>query len=213
MNGSDTVSVSETDTGYLFDGPGTEDALIFYPGAKVDEKAYSEMMTKLADEGIDCFLISMPFHMAFLGKNKADDVIDEYTKNGYKHWYIAGHSLGGAMAGEYAASKGDRIDGVVMLAAYAIGKLKPDMKTMTVIATNDHVINMQDYEDNKKNLPESAKEIVIQGGNHSQFGDYGDQRGDGQATISRDEQIEQVCEAVVRMVSPQFDTGTDLQDE
>ena len=213
MNGSDTVKVTEIDTGYLFDGPGSKDAFIFYPGAKVDEKAYAELMTKIADQGVDCFLVAMPFHMAFMGKTKADDIIDEYAEKGYEHWYIGGHSLGGAMAGIYASERGDKLDGLVMLASYSTGKLDPGMKVMTVLATNDHIINMQDYEDNKKNLPESAQEITIQGGNHSQFGDYGDQRGDGQATISRDEQMEEVSEAVVRMISPQFELPSDVQDE
>ncbi len=214
MESTDTVSVSEISKGYYFDGPGTEDALVFYPGAKVDEKAYSELMMSLADDGIDCFLISMPFHMAFLGKNIAGDVIDEYSKTGYKHWYICGHSLGGAIAANYAAEKENgAIDGIVMLAAYATEKLPEKLKVMTVIATNDHVINMEEYEKNRKNLPADSQEIVIQGGNHSRFGDYGEQAGDGEATISRDEQIKQVCESIVRLVQPDYAHSMILQEE
>lgn len=213
MNSTDTVSVSEIDDGYLFDGPGTENAFIFYPGAKVDEKAYAELMMRLADEGTDCFLISMPLHMAILGKRKADNVIEAYSGNGYKHWYIGGHSLGGAVAAIYAAENSDKLDGVVMLAAYSTKKLDQNLKAMTMIATNDHVINTQDYEENKKNLPPDATEVVIQGGNHSQFGDYGDQRGDGEATITRDDQIKQVCEAILHMLPHQQDIQTDLHEE
>jgi len=39
LRSGEAVSVSETDTGWYFDGAGTEAALIFYPGAKVEATA------------------------------------------------------------------------------------------------------------------------------------------------------------------------------
>jgi hypothetical protein len=47
-----TVSVHRTDSAYLFDGPGDDCALIFYPGAKVEEKAYDPLMYRIADSGM-----------------------------------------------------------------------------------------------------------------------------------------------------------------
>ena len=41
---SDTVQVKDFDHGIFFDGPGITDALIFYPGAKVDTAAYASLM-------------------------------------------------------------------------------------------------------------------------------------------------------------------------
>ena len=46
--GNSKVSISNEDYGYFIDGPGTESALIFYPGAKVDEKAYGPLMSQIA---------------------------------------------------------------------------------------------------------------------------------------------------------------------
>ena len=37
-------------------------------------------------------------------------------------------------------------------------------------------------------IPENAKFVAIEGGNHAQFGSYGAQKGDGDATISENEQ-------------------------
>lgn len=42
--------------------------------------------------------------------------------------------------------------------------------------------------DNGGNLGEDARELVIPGGNHAQFGSYGPQDGDGEASLSPDEQ-------------------------
>ncbi len=198
LESTDTVKVSEIDQGYLFDGPGTRAALAFYPGAKVDEKAYAQLMSIIADSGVDCFLIKMPFHMAFLARNKADSVIDEYS---YEKWYVGGHSLGGAMAGIYVASHPDKVRGAVMLAAYTIDKISDPLSVLAITATNDKVMNWDDYNENHPNFPTDTTDVSIEGGNHSQFGDYGLQKGDGEATMSQDDQMEQVRAAVEEFVN------------
>ena len=40
----------------------------------------------------------------------------------------------------------------------------------------------------RANLPESTIEVVIDGGNHAQFGSYGTQKGDGEAAVTREAQ-------------------------
>ena len=59
----DSVSVTEMPEGLYLDGPGNETALIFYPGAKVEYTAYLPLLSELADQGIDCFLIKMPCNL------------------------------------------------------------------------------------------------------------------------------------------------------
>ena len=66
LQGSDTVQVKAIDRGWLLDGPGIRDALVFYPGGKVEPTAYLPLLTALAEDGIDCFLVRMPLNMAFL---------------------------------------------------------------------------------------------------------------------------------------------------
>ncbi|ECL0183892.1 TPA: alpha/beta hydrolase, partial [Listeria monocytogenes] len=39
--------------------------------------------------------------------------------------------------------------------------------------------------------------VSIKGGNHAQFGSYGEQHGDGKATISGPEQTDQVANALI----------------
>jgi len=42
---------------------------------------------------------------------------------------------------------------------------------------------------------------VIEGGNHAQFGYYGPQKGDGVATVSRDEQQRLTVSAILELVN------------
>ena len=115
MESDGSVSVSQTDYGWLFDGPSKDSALIFYPGAKVEARAYACFLHRLASEGMDVCLVQMPFHLALFGMNKADQVMEEHS---YDSWYIGGHSLGGAAAAMYASEHGDKLSGIVLLAAY-----------------------------------------------------------------------------------------------
>ena len=197
MGSTETVKVSEIDEGYFFDGPGTENAYIFYPGAKVDEKAYAELMQMIADDGTDCFLVKMPFHFAFFGVGRAGSIIDKYK---YDSWYIGGHSLGGAMACNFAAENEDRLKGGVFLAAYSNEKIDDSFGAVSVTATNDKILDWKKYNESMMYYPAGIKEVSIEGGNHSQFGDYGMQGGDGEATISLDEQMRLTADAVKVLV-------------
>ena len=40
----------------------------------------------------------------------------------------------------------------------------------------------------------------VEGGNHAQFGSYGEQSGDGTATMSGSEQLKQAVDAIVNFV-------------
>ncbi|OUM62565.1 hypothetical protein PIROE2DRAFT_67449, partial [Piromyces sp. E2] len=138
----------------------------------------------------------MPFHLAIFGKNKADSIIDE-NKELYDKWYIAGHSLGGAIAGYYASSNKEKVNGLALLAAYSTKPISDDIKVVTVIGTNDKVLKWESYNENKKNLPNEFTEVKIEGGNHAQFGDYGNQKGDGIASIPLSEQHNKTISAIL----------------
>ena len=133
------VSVTQTDYGWLFDGPSECDALIFYPGAKVEETSYAPLLHHLAEQGMDVCLVKMPFRLAFFGMNKADQLIAMYD---YEHWYIGGHSLGGAMAANYAAEHPVQLTGVVLLASYPTKTLDNSLMLMSIYGSEDGVLNM-----------------------------------------------------------------------
>lgn len=189
------VTVTKTDYGYFFDGPSDSDALVFYPGAKVDETAYAPMLHLLAERGIDVCLVKMPVHLAIFGANKASSVIELYD---YKNWYIGGHSLGGAMAANFAANHGAEFVGVILFAAYPTKQLNSNLREISIYGSEDGVLNMDNIEHGKAYAPDEYLEYKIDGGNHAQFGNYGAQKGDGTATISSEEQQELSVDYIIR---------------
>ena len=192
------VEMEENDYGLYMDGPGDESALIFYPGAKVEYTAYVPLLYQLAEKGVDVFLIKMPCNLAFFGQNKAEDVMKKYE---YEKWYLGGHSLGGAMAAFYAAKHPDDLDGMVLLAAYSTKDLhEEDFSVISLYGSEDEVLNMNKIEESRAYMPANYTEICIKGGNHAQFGNYGVQKGDGVASVSREEQQNQTVEAIYKMI-------------
>lgn len=168
----------------------TDTGLIFYPGGKVEYTAYAPLMKEYAENGIACVLLKMPFNLAVFDINAAEDVHAAYPE--IKHWYLGGHSLGGAMAAYYASKHADQLDGLILLGAYSTEDLSDtDLKVALIDGTHDEVINKKKVTETKNNYPENARSYMISGGNHSQFGSYGHQRGDGTAAISPEKQWEE----------------------
>lgn len=191
------VSKEEHDDFYVYGDTQAENGLIFYPGGKVATDAYEPLMTELASQGICCVLVKMPFHLAVFDSNAADNVLEQVTS--VDHWYIGGHSLGGAMAAVYAASHTDQLSGLVLMAAYPTKELPEDFPVLSLYGTEDGVLNQMKYQKNI-GLAKNLTEIVIQGGNHGQFGNYGAQSKDKTAQITPFQQWEQVTNAVIRMI-------------
>lgn len=197
MVSSDSVAVIEENDGYLFDGPGMDTLIIFYPGAKVQTESYAPILYHLAESGYDCFLTDMPFHLAFFGMNKAENVMADYP--GYRYIYMAGHSLGGAMAGNFSAEHREEIRGVIFMAAYPTKDLEGSM-VLSLYGSLDGVLNREHYQDSMPHMPYDFTEVVIEGGNHAQFGDYGKQKGDGEATISAEKQWNESATAITNFM-------------
>ena len=168
----------------------TNRAMIFYPGGAVKYEAYLPLMIKCAEKGIKCFLLQMPNDLAILNITAAKCYIEDYPE--ITDWYLGGHSLGGAMAGNYIQENANDFKGLILLAAYTNCDISnTNLKVLSIYGENDQVMKRDKYNENKKNLPQGqgrVKEIKITGGNHGNFGCYGEQKGDGRASISAEEQ-------------------------
>lgn len=174
------------------------DGLIFYPGGKVEAAAYAPLMQELAEKRIPSYLINMPFNLAVFDINAADAIINEAV--GIENWYLAGHSLGGAMASSYAENNADQLAGLILLASYsAVDLTESDIPTLLIYGTADEVLDKETYQENRSFVP-NMEELVLEGGNHAQFGDYGEQAGDGIATMSASEQLKQTVSAIIQFI-------------
>ncbi len=189
------AAVLRTEYGWLFDGPSKTNAIIFYPGGKVEETAYAPMLHELAGQGMDVCLVKMPFRLAVFDRNKADDVMKQHN---YEHWYIGGHSLGGAIAANYAAEHSSQFTAAFLLAAYPSKPLDENTRAIFIYGSEDGILNMERIEEAIQNMPDNGEKYVIEGGNHAQFGNYGKQDGDGNAAISCEEQQRRTVEIILQ---------------
>lgn len=168
----------------------TDTAIIFYPGAKVEAEAYLPLLDQIRQTGVTCILVHMPFNMAIFDANAAEKVIAQFPE--FQHWYVAGHSMGGAMASKFASEHPDQVDGLILMGAYIYGDY-PDEKALTIYGSLNQ--SVEDHIDYTENI------VEIEGGNHAQFGNYGPQKGDLPAAISTKEQQAQTLAAIEAFLS------------
>ncbi|MDO9629682.1 MAG: alpha/beta hydrolase [Acholeplasmataceae bacterium] len=191
-------SISKTNNLYIFEPDEAIANLIFYPGGFVDEKAYAVFLNGLKNEGIRVFLVSMPLKLAILNSNAAKNIYQTYPSD--LPWYIMGHSLGGATASIFLSQNPNWIDGLILLASYPANSSDLSQSNINVISIygdQDFVLDIEKVEATKSLLPNNTEYHRISGGNHAYFGHYGEQKGDGIASITRDYQQQLTIEIII----------------
>jgi hypothetical protein len=171
---------------------------VFYPGGLVDPAAYAPLMRRLADGGVLAVIVPMPLDLAVLGIGRAAEVVAAFPL--VDAWAIGGHSLGGAMAAEFVKANPGLVDGIVLLASYpadATDLSALPIRAVSTYGTRNGVTPPEGFEASLARLPPGTELVVIDGGNHAQFGHYGPQAGDGVATIDREEQQRQAAATVL----------------
>jgi hypothetical protein len=179
----------------IFKPDNVKAGFIFYPGGKVEYTSYIPLMDALARKGVMCVLLKMPFNLAVLDVDGAEGIQEMYPE--IENWYIGGHSLGGSMAASYLSENISAYKGLILLGSYSTADLsKEDIKVLSVFGSEDKVMNKEKYDEYKINLPKDFSEEIIDGGCHAYFGMYGEQEGDGVATITNEEQIQKTAEII-----------------
>ena len=178
---------------------GATTGIIFYPGGRVEYNAYIPLMRALAEQGIMSALVYMPLNLAVLHVNAADGIQALFPE--IDSWYMAGHSLGGAMAASYLSKNVDSFDGLILLGAYSTKDLSDtELRVLSIYGENDGVMDREKYKKNLENLPEDFTEVIIAGGNHAGFGMYGEQKDDGEATITGTRQIKETAAIIAEFL-------------
>ncbi len=197
---TENISVSTMKNGsVVFEPKDATVGFIFYPGGKVEHRAYEPLMAELARNGVLCVLVRMPFNLAVFDINAADGIQESYPQ--VTEWYIGGHSLGGSMAASYLSDHTNEYKGLVLLGSYSTADISDsELDVLSVYGSEDRVLNREKYDENKSNLPNDLTEVVIEGGCHAYFGMYGAQDGDGEPTISNHEQIRITAENIIKII-------------
>jgi hypothetical protein len=180
-----------------------DSGFIIYPGGFVDPRAYAPLARDIAADGYQVVLVPMPLNLAVLDFGAADGIVAAFPE--ISSWAIGGHSLGGAMAAQYIAGNPTAMDGLALWASYPAETtdLSPlPIQAVSIFGDADGVASMSTIEAAESRLPPDTVFVQIPGGNHTQFGFYGEnlQRGDNPAGISREDQQTIVVESTVQML-------------
>ena len=203
-DGSIGVDLSDERLRLLPRGRSSTAGLVFIAGAGVSPKAYLPLLRPIARRGHAVVVLGLPWRIAPLERHK-QAAVDRARATiaadpAASSWVVAGHSQGGALASRILLDPPARLRSAVL-----IGTSHPKRFDLSqtripitkVVATNDGVATPGMVENNHHLLPAHTRWIHIEGGNHSQFGHYGKQLLDGDATISRERQQEITREALL----------------
>jgi hypothetical protein len=175
--------------------------LIFYPGGRVDPRAYAPSAHAMASKGYLIVIVPMPLNLAVLGAERASLVIQNYTD--IQSWVIGGHSLGGSMAASFSFNHPNQIKGLILWASYPPSSddlSDSAIKVTSIYASLDGLATPEKINTSRHFLPPDTTWVQIEGGNHAQFGWYGAQSGDNPAIISREKQQELVISATLDLL-------------
>ncbi len=199
------VEVTLQGWGWIFAAQELEDAadlgLILYPGGRVDARAYAPAARAIAAQGYRVALVSMPLNLAVLAPDRALQVMATYP--GVERWAIGGHSLGGAMAARFAHRHPELSAGLVLWASYPAASndlSASDLPVVSIYGTRDGLATVEDIQASRALLPAETRWAPITGGNHAQFGWYGEQAGDNAATVTRAAQQRRVVEETLALL-------------
>ena len=163
---------------------------------KVDDfyvLSYGYYANELSKQG---YLVAIPevnLNLSIADNEKAGQFIEKHPE--IDSWYVGGHSMGGVSATTYASNHLDQVDGVILLGSYPASSTDlstTDLNVLSLYAEFDGLSTQEKVFNKADNLPEDTVYTEILGGNHAQFGIYGEQSGDLEATISVIEQQNQM---------------------
>lgn len=178
-------------------GEATTAGVLYVPGARVDPYSYLHPLVDVAASGVTVVIMDPLFNMALLDQRNLDELVAAAPS--IETWTLAGHSLGGVRACMLADDP--RVTGLVLFASYCANDISHlGIPVLQVLASDDGLIDISAVNEARGLLPASATATTIEGANHASFGTYGDQPGDGLATLSRQQVRESVTELMMPLV-------------
>ncbi len=193
-----------------------ENGIIFYPGGLVDPYAYIEILEDMVLAGNVVIIAKFPSNLAVMNIDAADWILEVF--NEVNSWTMIGHSLGGAMACSYVEKNEEKIDKIILLGSYpgnSVDLTDYEGLLLSIYASKDAFTTIENIKNSKSrvNNPltfplfgQLEKNSVsyfyeITGGNHSYFGSYGMQKGDNEADIPREKQLNIVKSLIATIIN------------
>ena len=201
LTSSSAMSVEEGEDMISFIPSDSKMTVIFFPGGLVDPEAYVPLCRTIAAKGYNTHIIKMPWRLSTQGYERIDQLFDMNQQETL--FALGGHSQGGKMAAQFVHENPVKIDALFLLGTshprdYDLSNA--DIPTIKVFAEHDGLASVQEVEGNAHLLPHGTQLVQISGGNHSQFGFMGRLLMDSKATISREQQLKETCDHLVKFL-------------
>jgi pimeloyl-ACP methyl ester carboxylesterase len=157
----------------------TSPALVFFPGALVDPRAYAPLAQAVASAGYPVILVELPRRGAFGGADApelASRIRSVIPAGGPRPIVAGGHSRGAVVATRIAAENPARLAGLLIVGSshprdHDLSSL--EIPVTKIVGTRDGLASPAEVRGNAALLPPHTRWLWIEGGNHSQFGWYG----------------------------------------
>ena len=177
-----------------------EVGVVFYAGNPVDYRDYGTLLKALAAHGYLVISPEFPFDTAIFNITAGEEYMKQYPE--IREWFLAGHSHGGGVSTGEVVLRPDLFQGAILIdPVIGVPVPRKDFPVLLFHATEDFVCPQAFHETVKAELSATdLTEVIIEGGNHAQFGDYGVQAFDGAAKISQEEQIAITIREVVQFI-------------
>ncbi|MGR0161318.1 alpha/beta hydrolase [Paenarthrobacter nitroguajacolicus] len=196
------LSVMESPTAIIMTpgGAPSTKGLIFYPGARVEARAYADILKPAVDAGVLAIILKTPLNLSLLDGNQARGAMADHPE--ISTWTVGGHSLGGVSASSFALGNQD-VDGLLLYASYPLDSMRDrsGLQVLSISGSEDGLSTPAKVEASRELLPLDATFVEVQGGNHAFFGSYGPQPGDGDPTVSREAAQEQIAKSTVAFLT------------
>jgi hypothetical protein len=180
--------------------------VIFYPGGKAEPAAYAPMLRSLAERGFLVVMTPMPMNLALLAPERASHVLPRFM--GVRRWIIAGHSLGGAIACEFAERHPEQVAGIVLWASYPGSDADLSLSGLPVLSisgTADDLTTPEKIAEARRRLPPTTRYLAVPGADHWSFGDFGI----GDASAAKGEHQAEILDATQAFLEA-ISEGADL---
>lgn len=167
--------------------------IVIVPGGKVKPESYQYLAVKLALVGYDVTIVKTVFNLAIITPNYGARFLKEGIEN-----VVIGHSLGGTVASMFSHND-ERVSDMIFLASYPITDVS-NKNVLILTGEFDTVLDINDVNQSASLLPDNVVMYEISGGNHGQFGWYGPQSGDGDATIDTKTQQDIIIAQIIDFI-------------
>lgn len=172
--------------------------VLYFPGARVDPYSYLYPLSDVAAAGVTVVIMDPLLNMALFDTRSIEELAT--AAPGVGEWVLSGHSLGGVRACMLAAHPD--VVGLVLMGSYCANDISTEsIPILQVLASDDGLIDEEALNTSAPLLPPSTQKMTLEGANHASFGTYGEQPGDGVATLSRAEVREQLTRLFMTLLA------------